>query len=165
MELQTILSSFRDLCNMPIAWAILGVVGARALWSLIVFFRCPFLRDTDAMDPLEARAQSESLYLKSPRFLATMVSGLALSIGGLYALRAPDVGPLALAAIVFGVFLLIVEPSRLAIEENTRRVAASRLEGEDAHSFAVERLRASHIERVATEILMAVVLISVMLVY
>lgn len=165
MELQTILNSFRDLCNMPIAWAILGMVAARALWSLVVFFRCPFLRDTDALDPVEARAQSESLYLNSPRFLVTMLTGLALSIGGLYALRSPDVGPMALAAIVIGVFLLIVEPSRLAVEENTRRVAASRLEGEAAHGFAVERLRASHIERLATEIAMAIVLIAVVLIY
>jgi hypothetical protein len=165
MALQTILDSFRDLCSMPVAWGIVAVVALRAGWSLVSFFRCPVLRHADAIDAATARAMAADPHVRSPRFLATMVVGLALSIGGLYALRTPEAGPLALAAIVFGVFLLIVEPSRLSVEENSRRAAAARLEGPDALAFATERLRASHLERLAIEIAMAALLGLLVVIY
>ena len=165
MALQTILDSFRDLCSMPVAWVILAAVSLRAAWSLISFVKCPVLHQVEALDAATARQMAADPHLRSPRFLATMVLGLALSIGGLYALKAPEAGPLALAAIVFGVFLLIVEPSRLSVEENTRRAAAARLEGAEATAFATERLRASHLERLAIEIAMAAVLALLIIIY
>ena len=165
MALQTILDSFRDLCSMPVAWVILGAVALRAAWSVVSFFKCPVLRHVEAIDAATARAMASDPHIRSPRFLATMLVGLALSIGGLYALKTPEAGPLALAAIVFGVFLLIVEPSRLSVEENTRRAAAARLEGPEAVAFATERLRASHIERLAIEIAMAAIFALLITIY
>jgi hypothetical protein len=165
MEMQTVLGSFRALCDMPVAWAILGAVALRALWSVAVFFTCPFVHGADRLDPETARKALNERRMRSPRFFVAMSIGLALAVGGLYALRDPGVGPLALAAIVFGVFILIVEPSRLSVDENVRRVAASRLEGAEAQAFAVDRLRASHIERVAMEIGLAALIAAVVMFY
>lgn len=165
MEMQAVLGSFRALCDMPVAWAIVAAVALRALWSLVTFFTCPFIHGADRLDPATARQALNERRIRSPRFLIAMSIGLMLSIGGLYALREPDAGPLALAAIVFGVFILIVEPSRLSVDENTRRVAASRLEGVDAQALAVDRLRASHIERIAMELGLATLIAAVVTFY
>lgn len=152
MHLENIISSLHDLCAMPIAWALFAAVAMRAGWSLVSFFRCPIVRASAVHDPEGARAQLERKVLHSWRFLIAMVIGLTLSIGGLYALRTPDAGPLALAAIVFGVFILIVEPSRLSVEENTLRVSAAALRGPEARRVAMDRLRAAHLERIGIEV-------------
>ncbi len=158
MQLEMVLASVRDLCNMPIAWAIFAAVALRATWSLVEFFTCPVVRRTSKLDPHAARDKLNARVLHSPRFLAAMLIGIALSVGGLYALRAPDAGPLALAAIVFGVFILIVEPSRLAVDQDTMRVTAARLDGKEAFDFALNRLRAAHIERIVVEFAMVALL-------
>jgi len=158
MQLDSVLGSLRDLCDMPIAWAIFAAVALRALWSLVVFFRCPVLCGVSKLDPAAARAKLNAPVLHSPRFLVAMLTGIALAVGGLYALRMPDAGPLALAAIVFGVFILIVEPSRMAVDEITMRTSAARLDGEDAYHFALDRLRAAHVERIVVETAMVALL-------
>ncbi|PIP97217.1 MAG: hypothetical protein COW75_07575 [Rhodobacterales bacterium CG18_big_fil_WC_8_21_14_2_50_71_9] len=158
MQLEMVLASLRDLCDMPIAWAIFAAVAFRALWSVIEFFTCPVVRGASKLDPQAARDKLNARVLHSPRFLTAMLVGIVLSVGGLYALRAPDAGPLALAAIVFGVFILIVEPSRLSVDEVTMRVSAAKLDGADAYSFALDRLRAAHLERIAVEIGMVALL-------
>lgn len=158
MQMEMVLASVRDLCNMPIAWAIFAAVALRAVWSLVHFLSCPVVRRTSTLDPQAARAKLNARVLHSPRFLLAMLTGIALSVGGLYALRSPDAGPLALAAIVFGVFILIVEPSRLDVDQDTMRVSAARLDGPDAYEFALDRLRAAHIERIGIEFAMVALL-------
>jgi hypothetical protein len=165
MEMQTVLNSFRELADMPVALGILAAVALRAGWSLVIFFACPVMRGADRLDPEVARAYVGKAHVSAPRFLISMLIGLALSIGGLYALRDPALGPLALGAIILGVFILIAEPSRLSVEENTQRVAAARLEGPDAQALAIDRLRASHIERIAMEVGVAALIGFVILVY
>lgn len=155
MQLEIILASLHDLCSMPIAWAIFAAVALRAAWSVVGFFQCPIVRKSAVSDPHGARARLQRKVLHSWRFLFAMLIGMALAIGGLYALRMPDVGPLALAAIVFGVFILIVEPSRLSVEENTLRVSAASLDGPAAYRVALDRLRAAHMERISMEVALA----------
>jgi hypothetical protein len=163
MEMATVLASFRDLCDDPVAWAILAAVSAKALFSLYVFNRCPVvnrigLRDVQALEKYrEDRV--------SPRFLFIMLGGIALAVGGLYALRSPDVGPLALAAIVLGVFVLLVEPSQLTIHDNTLRAAAARRRGGEAYDVALDRLRGAHLERMMIEFAFAGLLALVILAY
>lgn len=152
MEMQNVLSSLRDLCDMPAAWGIFAVVALRAAWSVVSYFRCPLMRGSLDIDPAAARAAVNARFRHSPRFLIAMVAGIALSVGGLYALTVPDAGPVALAAIVFGTFILIVEPSRLTVEDNELRVTAARAQGGDALVFAQERLRAAHVERLMIEV-------------
>lgn len=152
MQLEMVLASLQDLCDMPIAWAIFAAVALRALWSVVEFFSCPVIRGVSKLDPQVARDKLNAPVLHSPRFLVAMLTGIALSVGGLYALRLPDAGPLALAAIVFGVFILIVEPSRLTVDETTMRVSAAKLDSAEAYHFALDRLRAAHVERIVVEI-------------
>lgn len=152
MQFEIVMNSLHDLCDMPVAWAIFAAVALRAAWSLIYYLRCPVVHSSAVSDPNAARAQLQKKVLHSSRFLIAMLIGMALAIGGVYALRTPDAGPLALAAIVFGVFILIVEPSRLSVEENTLRVSAASLDGPAAHRLALSRLRAAHVERIAIEV-------------
>jgi uncharacterized membrane protein len=163
MEMQNVLTSLRDLCQSPAAWAIFGAVALRAVWSAVAYFRCPLMRAPREMDPNEAHATVNARFRHSPRFLMAMLVGLMLSIGGLYALTLPSAGPVALAAIVFGVFILIVEPSRLSVEDNELRVNAARRQGPDAMAFAQERLRAAHVERIAIEIGLTALLLAALL--
>jgi hypothetical protein len=165
MEMETVLTSFRDLCGNPVAWVIAGVAAAKALYSLVAFYRCPVVNRGVGIAPEVARAAIESRFLRSPRFLFAMLAGLTLAVGGLYALRSPDAGPAALAAIVVGVFILLVEPSRLTISDNTLRVAAARPAGGEAYEFALERLRGAHLERISIEIAFAMLLVVVIAVY
>jgi hypothetical protein len=165
MEMETVLTSFRDLCGNPVAWVIAAVAAAKAAYSLFVFYRCPVVNRSLDIAPEAARAAVESRYRNSPRFLFMMLVGLTLSIGGLYALRSPDAGPAALAAIVVGVFILLVEPSRLTIDDNTLRVAAARPGGGEGYEFALDRLRGAHLERILIEIGFAALLALIILVY
>jgi hypothetical protein len=165
MEMETVLTSFRDLCDNPVAWLIAGAAAAKAAYSFVVFHRCPVVNRAAGIAPEAARAAVNARHLASPRFLFMMLLGLALSIGGLYALRSPDAGPAALAAIVVGVFILLVEPSRLTIDDNTLRVAAARPDGGEGYEFALERLRGAHLERLVIEIGFAALLALVILLY
>lgn len=158
MQLEMVVASLRDLCDMPIAWAIFAAVAFRALWSVFEFFTCPVMHGVSKLDPQAARDKLNAPVLHSPRFLTAMLTGIVLSVGGLYALRMPDAGPMALAAIVFGVFVMIVEPSRLSVDEITMRVSASKLDSAEAYHFALDRLRAAHLERIAVEIGLVVLL-------
>jgi hypothetical protein len=158
MEMNAVLGSFRDLCDNPVAWAILAGVTAKAALSLAFFLRCPYCRSSLDVTPQQARAMLERRTIHNPRFLIGMVTALTLTIGGLYATQAPELGALALAAIVIGVFIMLVAPSQLWIMDGTLRVAAARAEGSEALSFAAERLRWAHIERIAIEIAFALAL-------
>lgn len=158
MHMDMVLQNFSRLCELPAVWAILGLMVARALFSIYGYFRCPIFNHGASMDAESDRAAVQGLFVRSPRFLMTMIVGLGLAIGGIYSMQEPDIGPFAVAAVLLGVFLLIVEPSRLTVEENTRRVSAARLDGDDAVTFAMERLRASHVERLAMEVGMVLLL-------
>jgi hypothetical protein len=165
MEMDTVLTSFRDLCDDPIAWAVLAAVSLKALWSLTIYLRCPVCNNLPEIDPETARRLVDAKFRTSPRFLFLMLGGLALSIGGLYALRDPAVGPFALAAILLGVFVLLVEPSKLTIDDNTLRVAAARGRGGETYDLALDRLRGAHVERMAIEFAFAAALALLILTY
>ena len=160
MKMDLVLGNFDRLCEAPAIWAILGLMALRAALSVVWYLKCPVVGQTERMDPMADRQAVDAPFVHSPRFLATMLIGITLSIGGLYAMQLTDVGPAAMAAIMIGVFLLIVEPSRLSVEENTRRVSASRLDGDDAYSLAHERLRGAHVERIALEVGMVLLMLA-----
>lgn len=152
MEMDSVLNSFARLCDSPVALMILAAMGLHATLSILWFVKCPVVRQRPLDSAAADRAAVHSPHAHSTRFLLTMLLGIALSVGGLYALRTPGAGPLAIGAIMVGVYVLLSEPARRTIEENTLRVSAARLDGEDAYAFAHERLRAAHVERIATEV-------------
>jgi hypothetical protein len=158
MEMNAVIASFRDLCANPVAWAILAGVSLKAILSLAFFLRCPFCRSSLDVTPQQARAMLARRTLHNPRFLMGMLTALTLTVGGLYATQAPGLTTFALAAIVIGVFIMLVAPSQLWIMDGTLRVAAARADGSEALSFAAERLRWAHIERIAIEITFALAL-------
>lgn len=158
MGMDNVLASFRGLCGMSLAWVIIAAVILKVVWSFVHYFTCPVLCQKPVTDPRAARAIVDARYFHSPRFLVLMLTGIALSVAGLYAMRDPGLGPIGLAALVFGVFILIVEPSQLSVLENTYRAAAARDEGPESLALALERLRAAHFERLGIEVVLAVLI-------
>jgi hypothetical protein len=158
MEMNAVIASFRDLCDNPVAWVILAGISLKAALSLAYFLSCPYCRSTLDVTPDQARALLARRTIHDPRFLVAMTTALTLTIGGLYAAQSPDLATFALAAILIGVFIMLVAPSQLWITDGTLRVAAARADGSEALSFAADRLRWAHLERIAIEIAFALAL-------
>lgn len=158
MGMDSVLTSFQSLRDDPIAWALVGLVAAKALFSLACFTRCPVRRQSRLVDARAAREATNARFVHAPRFLSLMLVGIVLSVGGLYTLSDPELGGLALAAMVLGVFLMLTEPSQLTIEDATLRVVAARAEGGEAVRFALERLRSAHLGRLGLEFAFAAAL-------
>ncbi len=165
MEMNAVLESFQRLCDNPVAWAVVAVIAGKALTSMVMFLRCPLLRRKIDLTPEAADRMVQRRVLHSPRFLALMLVGIALAVGGLYAVGDPYYGPLGLAAIVVGSFILIVEPSQLSIDENQLRVTAAGATEGEAFDLALDRLRWSHIERIGIEVALAAGLILILAIY
>lgn len=158
MEMNAVIASFRDLCDNPVAWAILAAISGKAALSLAFFLNCPYCRTAVNVTPEQARAMLERRTIHNPRFLIGMSTALTLTIGGLYASQSPELATFALASILIGVFIMLVSPSQLWITDGTLRVAAARAQGSEALSFATDRLRWAHIERIMIEIAFALAL-------
>lgn len=148
MEMRSVIESFISLCDAPVAWAIVAVLTIKTVQTIVAYVKCPLLGGGSGLTPDEADALVQRRHRHSPRFLVLTLIGLALAVGGLYALSTPY-GSFALAAIVLGAFILIVEPTQLQIEENTLRVAAARTA--ETEALARDRLRGAHRERIALE--------------
>lgn len=151
MEMSNVLASLEALCADPRAWAIVALAAGKALYSLVCFLRCPVLNARSVIDAQAAREATNARHVHNPRFLALMLTGIVLSLAGLYLLPSPALGPAALAAMALGAFLMLVGPSRLTIDDTTLRVVAARAEGGEALAFAMDRLRSAHVERLTLE--------------
>lgn len=165
MEMHAVIVSFRNLCDDPVAWVVIGLVALKAAISVATFARCPLLRNPLSLSPEAADEMVQRRVLHSPRFLVLMIVGIALAIGGLYSVADPTYGALGLAAVVIGAFILIVEPSQLSIEENQLRVAAAGRAAGEAMELAMDRLRWSHLERIAIEVALALALVLILAIY
>ena len=168
MHLEHVLRSFADLCDAPLAWAVVGLLMLKTGGSLYHYTHCPLVRGRIRdIDAAAAHALVQRPVLHSPRFLVLTLAGLALSIGGLYGLSTVEFGAVALSALVIGVFLLVVEPSQLSIDENELRVVAAggAAAPDEARSLAVERLRWSHRERIGLEVALTVLVLALVLLY
>jgi hypothetical protein len=165
MEMQNVLTSFQMLCDNPVAWAVIALVAAKTIYSILYFTHCPILRNHLNLSPEVAETMVERRVLHSPRFLALMLAGILLAVGGLYTLSHPDYGPAGLVAIVLGGFILIAEPTQLSIEENQLRVVAVGPEQGEARDLAIDRLRWSHFERIGIESALTVGLALIVAIY
>jgi hypothetical protein len=165
MQMDSVLTAFRNLCDTPVGWIMLALVSLKTLHSIVSFLRCPLLHGQPYIAPERARALLDNPMFHSPRFLGFMLSGIALAVGGLYSVQNPEIGHFAIAAIVLGVFVMLVEPSRLSIDENGLRVAALGDAQGETRELALDRLRAAHLERLTMEVLFAIGLGAVVALY
>ena len=166
MEMGNVLASFQHLCDNPLAWALVALGAMKMAHSVYLYRFCPeFSPRLLRVDPEEARALAEAAFRHSPRFLVVMLAGMGLAIGGLYLLQDAAWGGLALAAMVIGTFLLVTEPAHLAVFDNRLRVIAARVREVDAREAALDRLRASHFERIGLEAAFTSALAAILLLY
>ena len=157
-ELQMLASDWRS-------WIVVGLMAVVALHSLVYFAMCPYAHGRANITDeavLHARA---NVFKPGIRFGAMMVTGIVLTITGLFMIAEGVKPTLALAAMVAGIVIVQTEPTRSAIRENTQSVIARRDEVEQVQIVAKERLRSTHIELVTKNMVLLCALIAGLLAF
>lgn len=160
--METLLGNVAALSSDPKAWVVAALVALKALHSIWLYLRCPVMcgsvEITDQMIE-EARA-----YRFQPRtsYLVIMLAGMGLAIGGLYMLNDATYGPLALVALVVGVFMFITEPARLFVHSAIMGVYATAGGDPEENALARDRLRSAHRERAVYETIVAGVVLAML---
>ncbi|QIE54292.1 hypothetical protein G5B40_01820 [Pikeienuella piscinae] len=144
------------------AWVVAALVALKAMHSVYYYLNCPIVRGDIAPGEDEV-AVARTYRLAPPRgFLAIMLGGMALAIGGLYNLDNETYGPLALGALLIGIFMFTTEPNRLSVRNATMEVVATTGQSGEANSMARARLLSAHRTRALIEVGIAAVLLSLM---
>lgn len=160
--MEMMLTNVAALSSDPKAWVVAAVVAIKALVSIYLSRRCPVMRgEIDVSDEMieEGKAYKVS---PPPSFLIIMLVGIALAVVGLYMLPHPIYGPLALGALVVGMFMFMTEPTRLFVNASKMEVFASTGAPGDANALARDRLRAAHTERAVYEVIIAAAVVSLL---
>lgn len=134
------------------AWIVMGAVALKALFSLYLYFRCPFAcgrKELSEQEIAEARAWR---FTPPTSFLFLMMLGMGLAIGGLYLLDDARLGALALGLLVLGVFIFLSEPNRLTVRTAMNEVIATTGGPGDSNLLARDNLRSAHRSRALIEI-------------
>lgn len=144
------------------AWLVAALVALKAAYSLFIYFRCPVL--CHRISPSEAEVAAARAYRFTPprSYLITMLLGMALAIGGLYALTNETYGPLGLGALVVGIFMFTTEPNRLSVHGAIMEVFASTGRSEESIAIARDNLRIAHRTRALIEVAIAAAVISLL---
>lgn len=162
-------SVLAQICASPLAWGFAALIAIKALISYTYLRRCPLANNRAAdISPDEAAKAMNRGYSVSPTFLPAMLGGIALAVGGLYAVNSVSDGAaaaLALGAMVAGVFFFTTEPARLAIRDGEMRVIAAGEDDTEQRALASDDLRASHYGRLRIEALIAAALFAVLYAY
>jgi hypothetical protein len=143
----------------PRAWIVLALFAARAVWTVVVFARCP-MRAGD----FEASSLGPALSgrVLSWRFIATMVLGIILAVAGLFRLNHGAAQPaFALFLLLLGVYLFTTEPVRRQIAMAEKRVRETT--DTPGEASAIANLREAHMKLVAFELTIVGVLLVGML--
>lgn len=141
------------------AWLVAGLVTLKAITSVYYLMRCPVQNGTYQV-PRELAVKSAEFKFNAPlSYLGMMLLGIAMAVGGLYALDSPHWGPIALGVVVIGVFIFMTEPSRLRVNNSRISVFAATLQGEEAADLARGDLRDAHRQRAMFEFTIALTLI------
>lgn len=160
--METILANVATLSEDPKAWVIAGLVVLKALHSFFLRFRCPVMRGTiEVTETMVADAKAYK-FRPPPSFLFIMLGGVALAVIGLYLLNDTQFGPLALIALVVGVFMFITEPTRLFVNASKMEVFATTASQDDANALARDRLRSAHMERALYEAIIAAAVVGML---
>lgn len=144
------------------AWIVVALVALKALHSVYHYLRCPIASGRTAPGEDDIAAARAYRYAPPRGFLAIMLGGMALAIGGLYNLDSDAYGPLALGALLIGIFMFTTEPNRLAVRSATMEVFAATGRPGDCNDLARERLRSAHRTRALIEVGIAAALLTLM---
>lgn len=141
-------------------WIVVALMAAVALHSVVVFAICPYVHGKANITDeavVEARNAPFNLGL---RFGFMMVSGIAMTITGLFMIAEGVHPTLGLAIVVAGLVIIQTEPTRAMIRDNTHRLVANR-DAEPMTFAAVQsRLRGSHRELVTANLIMLTALVA-----
>ncbi|MEL7464636.1 MAG: hypothetical protein AAFN79_11250 [Pseudomonadota bacterium] len=160
--METLLANLSALSDDAKAWALAGLVTLKALHSIYLSLRCPVMRGVaDVTEEMIAEAKAYK-FAPPPSYLMIMIGGVAIAIAGLYMLNDTQYGPLALIALVVGVYMFITEPTRLFVNVGKMEVYSSTGEAGDRNELARDRLGAAHLERAAYETAIAVAVVAVL---
>lgn len=155
-----LLSELQLLANDPRSWIVVAVMAALVVHSVVYYGMCPYAHGRaeitdDAV--LEAR---EKAFKPGTRYGVMMVSGIILTVTGLFMIAEGIRPTLALAAMVAGIVIIQTEPTRTIIRENTHRVIAFRDDTGSKLEAAQLRLRGSHVELVVKNLVLLAALIA-----
>lgn len=160
--METLLDNVAALSTDPKAWVVAALVVLKALHSIWLFLRCPVM--CGSIEMTEEMISAGKAYRIEPRpsYVAIMVAGVALAIGGLYMLNDTEYGPLALVALVIGMFMFMTEPSRLFVHVAKMGVFATAAGDPETNALARDRLRSAHLERAMFETIIAAVVVAML---
>jgi len=129
----------------PLAWGAVAALGLFAVYSLWRQQRCPLLLHRPDVSQAEAQAMLERPVAEGPRFLVTMLAGVALTLTGLSFIAAGMLPIVAFYLLLAGVFVIQTEPARRQIREAEMRVIAAEVLSAEQREAAVERLASAHL--------------------
>lgn len=139
----------------PSVWVAIGLIVAHGVFALVQWRTCPYCCGKAKITREEAEERMRSPFLAGPRFLVTMLAGIALVLSGLWLIDA-DIEPVyAFLLVIAGVFVIQIEPARLRLSESVARVVASETSGPEAMIIARKRLSDSHLWYVALNFVLA----------
>lgn len=161
--METVFQGVAQLSGDWRAWLVAGLVALKALHAVWCSFRCPVANGI--LSPTEAQiaAARARNHAPPPEYLAIMLGGMGLAIGGLYFLHSEIYGPLALGALVIGIFMFSTEPNRLSVRSAMMQVFAADGESQDRLALARERLKIAHRNRALIEAGIAAVVLALLL--
>ena len=146
-ELQMLASDWRS-------WIVVGLMAALALQSVIYYMMCPYVNGRAKItDEAVADAQTRS-FKPGYRFGLMMLSGITMTVVGLFMIAEGTHPTIALAAMVAGIVIIQTEPTRSMIRENTFSLVANRDAEETKQQAAQLRLRGSHRELVTKNVVL-----------
>ena len=146
-ELQMLASDWRS-------WIVVGLMAALALHSVVYYLMCPYVNGrANITDTAVSDAKGRS-FKPGFRFGLMMLAGIAMTVAGLFMIAEGKSPTIALAAMVAGIVIIQTEPTRSMIRENTQSLIANR-DAQGTKFEAVQmRLRGSHRELVAKNVVL-----------
>ena len=140
----------------PRAWVVLALFAARALWSVVSYYRCPTVCRE------QARIKREKMGDYTWRFVPAMLIGITLAVLGLFRLSHGAASPgVALFLLILGVYIFTTEPVRRQIFQAERKAADET--GGPGENIAMADLRETHVKLLLMEFTIVALLLFGML--
>ncbi|MEM6487655.1 MAG: hypothetical protein AAF677_05180 [Pseudomonadota bacterium] len=132
-----------------IAWLAVGLVALMGVYGIWHAHNCPYVQGKADVDPTDAAVRLDRPFVAGPGYAAVLMAGIAMMMAGLYLMGTANAPLSAFLVLVIGIVTVQLAPVFLRLTEGYDRVIAASAEGEDASSFARERLYDLHIGGVA----------------